>query len=98
MPASTPDRCPGSVATPPSDVPVYCPICETVPLHGKQTVCSAKCRIQKSMQTRAAKRAERDAKVRLLLAAALTVPETTQIRQRITEALELLELETGPSP
>ena len=79
MPTSTPDRCPGSVATPPSGLPVYCPICGKVPLQGKQRVCSAKCRIQKSMQTRAAKQAERDAKIRLLLKDALTLLEPEKV-------------------
>ena len=69
----SPEQRPASVATPPSGLPVYCPICETVPLHGKQTVCSAKCRIQRSMATRAAKRRNRDAQVRLLLTEALTL-------------------------
>ncbi len=69
----SPEQRPGHVATPPLGVPVYCPVCETVPLHGKQTVCSARCRIQRSMARRAAKQAERDAKVRLLLTEALQV-------------------------
>lgn len=67
MPDFTPDHCPESVATPPSGVPVYCPICEKVPLQGKQTVCSPRCRIRKSM----AKRRERDAAVRLHLESAI---------------------------
>jgi predicted nucleic acid-binding Zn ribbon protein len=71
MPPSPPNLSPASVATPPSGVPVYCPICQTVPLQGKQTVCSPRCRIQRSMERRAAKQAERDAKVRLLLTEAL---------------------------
>jgi predicted nucleic acid-binding Zn ribbon protein len=58
----SPEHSPQSVATLPSDVPVYCPICQAVPLHGKQTVCSARCRIQRSMGRR-----ERDARLRLLL-------------------------------
>jgi hypothetical protein len=37
MPQSTPEHCPTSVATLPSDVPVYCPVCKTIPLQGKQT-------------------------------------------------------------
>lgn len=73
---STPDLCTEGVATP------LCPICHTVPLTGKQTVCSAKCRIQKSMKTRAAKQSDRDAKIRLLLR---TASETIQ------EAKELLK-------
>jgi hypothetical protein len=86
MPQSSPDRCPGRVATPPSGLPVYCPVYEKVPLQGKQTVCSPRCRIQRSMARRAAKRADRDARVRLLLR---TVIET------VTEALEVLK---APSP
>ena len=71
-----------SVATLPAGVPVYCPVCEQVPLHGKQTVCSPRCRIQRSMQRRAAKQTAPDARVRLLL---WTVIETGQ------EAKQLLE-------
>jgi predicted nucleic acid-binding Zn ribbon protein len=67
----SPEQRPQSVATPLADVPIYCPLCEKVPLHGKQTVCSARCRIQRSMQRRVAKQMERDATVRLHLRAAL---------------------------
>ena len=69
MATPTPNLSPDSVATP------LCPICRTVPLHGKQLVCSPKCRIQKSMGRRAVKQAERDAKVRLLLTEALGLLE-----------------------
>jgi hypothetical protein len=75
MATPTPDLTLPSVATPPSALPVYCPICQTVLLHGKQTVCSPRCRIQRSMGRRAAKQAERDAKVRLLLTEALGLLE-----------------------
>jgi hypothetical protein len=81
MPQPRPDRCPGSVATPPSDVPVYCPVCEKVPLHGKQTVCSPRCRIQRSMARRAAKRTDRDAHVRIKL---------REAQHAVAEALWLL--------
>jgi predicted nucleic acid-binding Zn ribbon protein len=70
MPQTRPDYRPESVATLP--VVASCPICG-VPLQGRQTVCSAKCRIQRSMAMRAAKRDERDAKVRLLLGEALAL-------------------------
>lgn len=63
-----PEHSPQSVATL-SMVP-SCPICGT-PLSGRQTVCSARCRVQRSMQRRAVKQTERDAKVRLLLREAL---------------------------
>jgi predicted nucleic acid-binding Zn ribbon protein len=69
----SPEHSPQSVVTPPAGLPVYCPVCHTVPLKGKQTVCSAKCRIQRSMATRAAKRRERDAQVRVLLTEALAL-------------------------
>lgn len=75
MPTPPTDLSPSSVATPPSGVPVYCPICENVPLHGKQTVCSPRCRIQRSMARRAATQAERDAKIRLLLTEGLGLLE-----------------------
>jgi hypothetical protein len=42
-------------------------------LTGRQTVCSAKCRIARSRQKHDAKRREKDAKVRLLLNEALEV-------------------------
>lgn len=71
MPTPPSDLSPGSVATPLSGLPVYCPICQKVLLYGKQTVCSPRCRIQPSMARRAAKQAERDATVRLHLRAAL---------------------------
>ena len=65
------DQRPDCVATPPAGLPGYCPVCKMVPVQGKQTVCSAKCRIQKSMKRRAAQQTERDAKVRLLLRTAM---------------------------
>lgn len=75
LPSTTELRAAG-VATP------LCPVCHTVPLTGKQTVCSAKCRIQKSMKTRAAKRTDRDAKVRI----------------KLREALDLLTSDDNPQP
>ena len=62
-PDSTPDHCPGPVV-------LSCPICG-VPLQGRQTVCSPKCRIAKSRKRREGELQERDAKVRLLLMEAL---------------------------
>jgi predicted nucleic acid-binding Zn ribbon protein len=47
-----------------------CPICGG-PLTGKQTVCSGKCRIERSRRRREAKQTERDAKLRVLLREAL---------------------------
>ncbi len=70
MPHSTPEHSPRSVATP--SVTPFCPMCGT-PLSGRQTVCSPRCRIQRSMQRRAAKQTERDAKLRLLLTEALQI-------------------------
>ena len=80
-PTTTPHHSPGSVRTP--IMVASCPICGA-PLTGRQTVCSAKCRIARSRRRREAKQQERDAKVRLLL----------------TEALELLSeaKQTGSSP
>ena len=62
-PTPTPDDRSGSVRTP--IMVASCPICGA-PLTGRQTVCSAKCRIARSRQRR-----ERDTKVRLLLTEAL---------------------------
>jgi hypothetical protein len=88
MPQSTSKHCPGIVATLPSGVPVYCPICQKVPLHGKQTVCSPRCRIQRSMARRAATRAARDAHVRIKL---------QEAQHAVAEALWLLN-EPPPAP
>lgn len=82
MPTPPPDLTPASVATPVGGAPVVCPVCEQVPLHGRQTVCSPRCRIQRSMDRRAAKRRDMDANVRRLL----------------KEALALLEPEKKPEP
>ena len=78
MPHQTPEVSPDSVRTPvtrPS-----CPMCGQ-PLTGRQTVCSAKCRIARSRQTQAATVRERDAKVRLKLREAIALlgddPTTT---------------------
>ena len=67
-PTPTPDDRSGSVRTP--IMVASCPICGA-PLTGRQTVCSAKCRIARSRQRREAKQRERDTKVRLLLTEAL---------------------------
>ncbi len=64
MPHNTPDP-PLAAYVRPSQAP-SCPICG-LPLTGNQTVCSAKCRMERSRRKQAAKLAERDAKVRLLL-------------------------------
>lgn len=85
-PQLTPDLSPQSVATLP--VVASCPICGT-PLQGKQQVCSAKCRIQKSMKTRAGLRRDRDATARMHLRAAQRSVDETQ--RFITEALALLK-------
>jgi hypothetical protein len=80
MTHSTPDLTPSSVRTPflvPS-----CPMCG-VPLRGRQTIYSAKCRIARSRETGGTKQRDRDAKIRLLLTTAIGAA---------TEAKELLGL------
>jgi predicted nucleic acid-binding Zn ribbon protein len=72
MPMSTPELSTGGVHTP--TVVPSCPMCG-VPLTGKQTVCSGRCRVARSRQKYEAARRERDAKVRLLLTEALGVLE-----------------------
>lgn len=84
MATPTPNLSPDSVATP------LCPICRTVPLTGKQLVCSPKCRIQRSMGRRMAKQTERDARLRVLLREVLTGQNPEHVRQRVGEALALL--------
>ena len=48
-----------------------CPVCRKVPIHGRQEVCSARCRAARSRQRKAQARRERDAEIRSLLEAAL---------------------------
>jgi len=77
----TPDHRPGSVRTP--IMVASCPVCGR-PLTGKQTVCSPRCRIQRSMERRQAERRERDASVRLLLTTALEA--VLEARDRLKES------------
>ena len=85
MPASTPELTPSSVRTLP--VVRSCPMCPT-PLQGRQTVCSAKCRVARSWQRREARQHERDSQVRLLLTTAI---------EAATEAKALLKPEKEPA-
>jgi predicted nucleic acid-binding Zn ribbon protein len=64
-----------------------CPICGK-PLQGRQTVCSAKCRVARSRQRREARQHERDSQVRLLLTTAI---------EAATEAKALLKPEKEPA-
>ena len=48
-----------------------CPICQKVPIHAGQEVCSGKCRAARSRLRKAEARRERDAEIRGLLEAAL---------------------------
>jgi predicted nucleic acid-binding Zn ribbon protein len=70
--ARTLDPPSGSVRTP--SMVGSCPICGQ-PLKGKQTVCSPKCRIERSRRRREAERQNELAKVRLLLRDALRLLE-----------------------
>src|SRR5215510_6622179 len=67
-----PDLCSPGVAT--LAMVSSCPICGR-PQTGKQTVCSPKCRIQRSMRRREVKRQQDLAKLRLLLQEALQLLE-----------------------
>ena len=62
---------------PPGERVRSCPICGQ-PLTGKQTVCSARCRIERSRRRREAERQHELAKVRLLLRQALHLLEEGQ--------------------
>jgi predicted nucleic acid-binding Zn ribbon protein len=66
----TPEHHPDSVRT--LIMVGSCPICGQ-PLKGKQTVCSPKCRIERSRRRREGKRQNDLAKVRLLLKEALNM-------------------------
>ena len=44
-----------------------CPVCQKVPIHVGQEVCSGKCRAARSRQRKAEARRERDAEIRALL-------------------------------
>jgi predicted nucleic acid-binding Zn ribbon protein len=48
-----------------------CPVCQKVPIHAGQEVCSGQCRAARSRQRKADARRERDAEIRALLEAAL---------------------------
>ena len=46
-------------------------MCLKAPIHARQEVCSGRCRAARSRQRKAETRRERDAEIRVLLAAAL---------------------------
>jgi len=48
-----------------------CPVCQKVPIHAGQEVCSGRCRAARSQQRKAEARRERDAEIRALLETAL---------------------------
>ena len=48
-----------------------CPICQKVPIHAGQEICSGRCRAARSRQRKVEARRERDAEIRALLEAAL---------------------------
>ena len=48
-----------------------CPVCQKVPIHAGQEVCSGRCRAARSRQRKAEARRERDAEIQTLLEAAL---------------------------
>jgi len=48
-----------------------CPVCQKVPIHAGQEVCSGRCRAARSRQRKAEARRERDAEIRVLLEAVL---------------------------
>ena len=51
-----------------------CPVCQKVPIHAGQEVCSGRCRAARSRQRKAEARRERDAEIRVLLEAVLEKP------------------------
>ena len=48
-----------------------CPVCQKVPIHTGQEVCSGRCRAARSRQWKAEAQRERDAEIRAMLEAAL---------------------------
>jgi hypothetical protein len=48
-----------------------CPLCQKVPIHARQEVCSGRCRAARSRQRKVEARRERDAEIPALLEAAL---------------------------
>jgi predicted nucleic acid-binding Zn ribbon protein len=74
LPNSTPQPGSGGVRTPSVGLVVGsrpCPICGTRELEGKQTVCSGKCRAERSRRRREEVLRTRDDEIRTLLATAL---------------------------
>src|SRR5262249_58199390 len=75
FPLRSPDRCPQGVRTLSKpillDSPNLCPVCQKVPLRGKQRVCAGKCRIARSRQRHESERQQRDQRARLLIRTAM---------------------------
>jgi predicted nucleic acid-binding Zn ribbon protein len=69
-PGASPDgvRAPATVGVLASRL---CPVCQKVPIHAGQEVCSGRCRAARSRQRKTAARRERDAEIRGLLETAL---------------------------
>jgi predicted nucleic acid-binding Zn ribbon protein len=70
----TPERRPARVRAPARGGVLasrLCPVCQKVPIHAGQEVCSGRCWAARSRQRKAAARRERDAEIRTLLEAAL---------------------------
>ena len=66
---------PESVRTPVVGSPRRCPVCQTVDLTGRQTVCSARCRRTRFRQRETAARQAREQEIRALLKMALRTLE-----------------------
>jgi len=62
---------PESVRTPMVGSGRQCPVCRVVDLAGRQTVCSARCRRERSRQREQAEREARDREIEVLLETAL---------------------------
>ena len=66
-----PEVPPESVRTPVVGSPRRCPVCQAVDLTGRQTLCSARCRRERSRRREQAAREARDREIRALLETAL---------------------------
>jgi predicted nucleic acid-binding Zn ribbon protein len=66
-----PEGSPESVRTPVVGSGRGCPVCQAADLTGRQTVCSASCRWERTRQRETAARQARDREIRVLLETAL---------------------------
>jgi hypothetical protein len=89
------DPCPQSVLTPSPGLLVVCPGCGKTfaPRRPNHQYCTSTCRVVWFQRKPERARRDRDAQLRALLREGLTMQDLAHVRQRLGEALSLLEPE-----